>query len=83
VFRVIEPKKDQPSKVGSRYHESMNSDHAKSTAFDAEQYAIFDRLPTPELAWLRDQARKAAKAMASDLYYESNRSYPSRFEGQS
>ena len=82
MFRVTEPKKDQPSKVGSRYHEFMNSDHAKSTALDAEQYAVFDRLPQAELVWLRDQARKAAEAMASDLCRESKITRDKRFEDQ-
>jgi len=69
--------------TGSRYHDLMNSDKEQPTSLDAEQYAVFDRLPTADLARLRDQARKAAEAMASDLCQESKTTRDEEFEGQS
>jgi hypothetical protein len=83
ALRMIEPKKDRPSKLGSRYHELMNSDQEQATSFDAVRYAVFDRLPRADLARLREQARKAAEAMASDLCQESKTTRDERFEGQS
>jgi hypothetical protein len=60
----------------------MNSDQAQLITFDTEQYAVFDRLPPAEIVWLRDQARKAAEAMASDLCQESKTTRDKRFNGQ-
>ena len=69
--------------TGSRYHELMNSDEEQPTSFDAARYVVFDRLPTADLARLRDRARKAAEAMASDLCQESKTTRDEGFEGQS